>query len=105
MGEVPKEQIIAKCRKDTKNDWKMIDIQVGSIEGTFPSSRDKEVIVFFHKEKRFKGTMDVFDDPEALVVKLTGDYPPQVHSLYFFHVEGVHLTQEWSWKYGWASQH
>jgi len=105
LDEKPRDQIIAKCRKDTEGDWKNIDLQYSSIKGIFPSMYDREVLIFFHKEKRYKGVIDVTDDPEALIVKLTKDMPPKVHTLYFFNIEGVHLVQEWGWKYGWASHH
>jgi len=103
----PRDQLLAKCKRDTAGAWKNmnIDFQYASIEGVFPSARDREVIVFFHKENRYKGVIDVTDDPEALLIKLTGDEPPRVHTLYFFVLEGVHIVEEWGWRYGWASHH
>lgn len=109
LDELPRDQLMAKCRKDSESDWKNIDFQYATVEATFPSARDSEVMVFFHKEKRYKGTIDVTDDPEALLIKLappqqaTFGSAPVVHSLVFFIIEGVHLVQEWGWKYGWAS--
>merc|ERR1711865_529811 len=61
----PREQIVDKCRSDTKHDWANIDLQHGSVEGVFPGAQDREVIIFFHKEKRYKNTVDLTDDPEA----------------------------------------
>mmetsp|Transcript_77254 Transcript_77254/g.226559 ORF Transcript_77254/g.226559 Transcript_77254/m.226559 type:complete len:400 (+) Transcript_77254:38-1237(+) len=103
LDEKPRDQLLAKCKRDTAGDWKSIDFQYASIEGVFTSARDREAMVFFHKEKRYKGVIDMTDDPEAILVKLTGDGVPQVHSLYFFYLEGVHLSEEWGWRYGWAS--
>jgi len=103
LDEKPRDQLLAKCRRDTEGDWKNIDFQYASIDGLFPSARDREVLVFFHKEKRYKGVIDVTDDPEALLIKLNGQETPQVHSVYFFHLEGVHLVEEWGWRYGRAS--
>lgn len=100
----PREQVLAKCRRDVESDWSNIDFQLASIAGVFPGA-DRTTIVFFHKEKRFKGTMDVTDDPEALIVRFEGDPAAsyEARHLMFYHVEGVHLVQEWGWKYGSAS--
>jgi len=103
LDEKPRDQILEKCRKDTESDWWSIDLQHASVEAIFANPMGREVTIFFHKEKRWKDTIDVRDDPEALVVKLTNEPVPAVHTLYVFTIEGVHLSSEWAWKYGWAS--
>eukprot|EP00747_Dinoflagellata_sp_TGD_P167366 gnl/TRDRNA2_/TRDRNA2_191643_c0_seq1.p1 gnl/TRDRNA2_/TRDRNA2_191643_c0~~gnl/TRDRNA2_/TRDRNA2_191643_c0_seq1.p1 ORF type:complete len:467 (+),score=74.87 gnl/TRDRNA2_/TRDRNA2_191643_c0_seq1:85-1485(+) len=105
LDEKPRDQIVAKCNKDAAGDADGTDFQYASVEGVFPSASGQEAMFFFHNEKQYKGTMDVTDDPEALVLKLyPGTSPPSVHTLYFFTTEALHISQEWGWKYGWASQ-
>jgi len=101
LDETPREKILQKCRKDINDEWSGLDFEHSYVEAQFNSAHGPEgsAIVFFHKERRWKGIIDVTDDPEAFVVKLTGE-PSAVHELHFYELEAVHLCKDWSWKYG-----
>jgi len=104
LDEKPRDKILGKCRQEVKNGWKLVDFQYSYVDGIFSSANGRTFIVFFHNERMYKGIADVTDDPEALMIQLTDDPLPSIHELHFSNVEGVHLSEEWGWKYGWESR-